>query len=857
MINGIPRRLLVNPDDLLVDVLREQLQITSVKVGCGKGQCGACSVILDGKVIRACIVKMNRVDENAAVTTLEGVGTPSHLHPLQQSWIYHGAAQCGFCTPGFIVSAKALLDTNPSPSREDVRDWFQKHHNVCRCTGYKPLVDAVMAEGKPADARKVLERHLPLPGILARLCDHPCENACLRHDLGGSVAMHGLELACMLEVGAQSRPLPMPPKKFRMAVLGAGLAGLAAAWDLSRKAYPVTVYDPETPEETLAALHPRLGAAGGEGLAKNFLAEDMEMLARQKVKFERAVPDAALLEKLAAEYDAVLVDADALRESAPGLVPDAAAVDPATLLWRGNICCAGWRDRTPTGHLFASSSRQAGQGRQAAQTMERLTSGVSLTAARDKEQGQLHTDVTGIAPVPRVEPAARAGEAEGEPLYSMEEAAREAERCLQCQCMICVRECAYLQKYKGYPRLYARQIHNNASIVKGLHTANAVINGCALCGQCEELCPENFSMLRRAQSLCPVCLRRVDAVYDRCPDDEHCVELRKTCPDHGTFAVPVWREAAPGDPPTPPFSAWSRPKSPSYPANPRTPIAAGCPFDCGLCPAHAQHTCTGLFEVTMRCDMACPVCYADAGDHARHAPTAEGGGAAPAARPEGASDISADIPLEVVAAQMDALKQASGPCNVQISGGEPTVRDDLPRIIGMARQRGFGLVQINTNGLRLSREAGYARTLREAGLDSVYLQWDAASEKGFRPLRGRDCLDFKRHAVRHCAEAGLGVVLVATLVRGVNDGEVGDLLRLALELGPAVRGLHMPQLRGGLRAVICSDLDRCRETAALLLEGLLENAPRRGGEEAEIPPLFVEPGLREICLGRWQGMVKL
>ena len=109
----------------------------------------------------------------------------------------------------------------------------------------------------------------------------------------------------------------------------------------------------------------------------------------------------------------------------------------------------------------------------------------------------------------------------------------------------------------------------------------------------------------------------------------------------------------------------------------------------------------------------------------------------------------------------------------------------------MARQRGFGLVQINTNGLRLSREAGYARTLREAGLDSVYLQWDAASEKGFRPLRGLDCLDFKRRAVRHCAEAGLGVVLVATLVRGVNDGEVGDLLRLALDLGPAVRGLHM------------------------------------------------------------------
>lgn len=116
VVNGIPRRLLVNPDDTLVDVLRGQLQLTSVKVGCGKGQCGACTVILDGKVVRSCITKMRRVPENSAVTTLEGIGTPTCLHPLQHSWIFHGAAQCGFCTPGFIVSAKGLLDENPNPA---------------------------------------------------------------------------------------------------------------------------------------------------------------------------------------------------------------------------------------------------------------------------------------------------------------------------------------------------------------------------------------------------------------------------------------------------------------------------------------------------------------------------------------------------------------------------------------------------------------------------------------------------------------------------------------------------------------------------------------------------------------------
>ena len=284
--------------------------------------------------------------------------------------------------------------------------------------------------------------------------------------------------------------------------------------------------------------------------------------------------------------------------------------------------------------------------------------------------------------------------------------------------------------------------------------------------------------LRRTQSLCPVCLRRVEASYEHSVTDSRTVVLRKTCPDHGTFSVPVWRDhltnGGEGAAATPPFATWSRPKNPSYPANPRTPIRDGCPYDCGLCPAHAQHTCTGLFEITKRCDMACPVCYAQAGS-VSNPQCCEAG----------------DIPLDVIAMQMDILKEASGPCNVQISGGEPTVREDLPQIIGMARQRGFGLVQINTNGLRLARQQGYAHTLRRAGLDSVYLQWDGVRESSFMTLRGRGCLEFKRRAVGNCADAGLGVVLVATVVRGINEGELGDLLRLALELGPSVRGLHI------------------------------------------------------------------
>ena len=186
--------------------------------------------------------------------------------------------------------------------------------------------------------------------------------------------------------------------------------------------------------------------------------------------------------RLPGEYEGVLLDAGAL----PELAPAEDGMDAQILHWRDNICCAGWASVTPTGHRFASASRQAGQGRSAARTLERLVAGVSLTAARDTDERSLFTELDGIAPVERVLPVAE--------VYSEAEARQEAGRCLQCQCLVCVKACVYLQKTRGYPRVYARQMYNNAAIVKGLHLANNLINGCALCGQCEELCPENFSM---------------------------------------------------------------------------------------------------------------------------------------------------------------------------------------------------------------------------------------------------------------------------------------------------------------------------------------------------------------------------
>lgn len=149
-INGAKTIVVAEQDAKLSDVLRKQMGLTGTKVGCGTGECGACTVILNGKVVRSCITKMSRVEEYSEIITIEGVGCKDCLHPLQVSWMVHGGAQCGFCTPGFIVSAKALLDENDNPTREEVRSWFKKNRNLCRCTGYKPLVDAVM------DAAKVI-----------------------------------------------------------------------------------------------------------------------------------------------------------------------------------------------------------------------------------------------------------------------------------------------------------------------------------------------------------------------------------------------------------------------------------------------------------------------------------------------------------------------------------------------------------------------------------------------------------------------------------------------------------------------------------------------------------------------------
>ncbi|MDR3295764.1 MAG: molybdopterin-dependent oxidoreductase [Clostridiales Family XIII bacterium] len=157
IVNGVNRMFIFDPEkDTLAETLR-RYGLTGIKVGCDAGQCGACSIIVNGDVVRSCMKKMKDVAEHSAIESIEGLGVATHLHPLQQAWITYGGVQCGFCSPGFIMSAKALLDVNPSPTREAVRDWFQKHRNICRCTGYKPIVDSVMAAAAVLRGEKSME----------------------------------------------------------------------------------------------------------------------------------------------------------------------------------------------------------------------------------------------------------------------------------------------------------------------------------------------------------------------------------------------------------------------------------------------------------------------------------------------------------------------------------------------------------------------------------------------------------------------------------------------------------------------------------------------------------------------------
>jgi len=147
-VNGAPYEVFVEPWKTLLDVLREEIGLTGVKSGCEEGECGACTVLVDGKAVNSCLMLAPQA-QGKEIITIEGLEGEEGLHPLQQAFVEHFAVQCGFCTPGMILSAKALLDKNPHPTEEEVR--VALSGNLCRCTGYVKIVEAVLAASKKGE----------------------------------------------------------------------------------------------------------------------------------------------------------------------------------------------------------------------------------------------------------------------------------------------------------------------------------------------------------------------------------------------------------------------------------------------------------------------------------------------------------------------------------------------------------------------------------------------------------------------------------------------------------------------------------------------------------------------------------
>jgi 7,8-dihydro-6-hydroxymethylpterin dimethyltransferase len=265
-------------------------------------------------------------------------------------------------------------------------------------------------------------------------------------------------------------------------------------------------------------------------------------------------------------------------------------------------------------------------------------------------------------------------------------------------------------------------------------------------------------LLNETKSLCPECLERIPAEIIRMEDEIH---LLKTCRRHGRFSTLIWREQEGLR-----YDDWNQPDSSGFRDQPITDKDQGCPYDCGLCPDHKQQTCCVLIEVTDRCNLDCSYCFARQEQHVRPDPS-----------------------FEEILAGFQFLSSRKLP-NIQLSGGEPTLRRDLPQIIEAAKKMGIAYIQLNTNGLRLGMENGYARYLADQGLSCVFLQFDGTCDSIYQKLRGRSFLDIKMAAVENCGAADLGVVLVPTLVSGVNTDHIGKIIDYAVSRSPIVNGVH-------------------------------------------------------------------
>ena len=251
--------------------------------------------------------------------------------------------------------------------------------------------------------------------------------------------------------------------------------------------------------------------------------------------------------------------------------------------------------------------------------------------------------------------------------------------------------------------------------------------------------------MRNTLSLCPVCLKKIPAEYR--VDDED-VYMDKACPEHGSFSTIVRR----GD-----IGGWEA--MTGWQDEPKD----ACPFVCGLCPSHRQNTCCIEVEITKRCNLNCAYCFEDG--------------------------ISKEPSLGYLSGLFREFVN-DGRTFLHLSGGEPTMREDLPEIVGAAKKAGMQYIQLNSNGLRLAENESLVKALVEAGLSFVFLQFDGTNDEIYLKTRGQALFETKKKAIVNCSKYNLGVALVPTLVPGINTDNIGEIIRFGVENSPAVRGIH-------------------------------------------------------------------
>jgi len=269
----------------------------------------------------------------------------------------------------------------------------------------------------------------------------------------------------------------------------------------------------------------------------------------------------------------------------------------------------------------------------------------------------------------------------------------------------------------------------------------------------------NLNVLKMTRSICPECFKPLEAtIYE----EEGKVYMRKECPEHGSSEDLYWSDA----------NEYKRAQRYAVTGegvkNPQTKTVHGHPFDCGLCPNHRSHTSLAIIDATNRCNLRCPICFANAAVAGYvYEPTMEQIG--------GMLKVLREVrPIPVTA--------------LQFSGGEPTVREDLPELVKMAKAAGFDHVEVNSNGIRLAESVDYCRSLLDAGVSTLYIQFDGVTPEVYVTTRGQDLLATKLRALENCRKAGLdSVVLVPTVVKGVNDDQLGAIIEFAAKNFDIVR----------------------------------------------------------------------